>query len=51
LRPARTAAIVAGIDSLGVRIDADTEFLPAPGAHCGHCRWAQRYPAAELGAV
>lgn len=48
LRPARTAAIIAGIDALAARIGADTEFLPAPGAHCGHCRWAPMCPAAEL---
>jgi CRISPR/Cas system-associated exonuclease Cas4 (RecB family) len=43
LRPAHTAAI---IDALASRVTADVEYLPTPGSHCGHCRWAPLCPAA-----
>ena len=28
------------------RAATDTEFRPTPGAHCSHCSWAERCPAA-----
>jgi hypothetical protein len=28
------------------RAAADVDYLPTPGAHCGHCCWAPRCAAA-----
>lgn len=40
----RTETIVAELDTIAARADADTEFRPEPGPECATCPWITRCP-------